>query len=162
MPTKPVCVGVVIAAHGIKGRVKVKSFTDPPDALQHYQTLQNKQGQPLKIVHCTFNRNIARIEFAAIDNRDAAEALCGTEIYVPRETLPPLEDDDFYHADLIGLTVFDAAGTQRGVVTAIYNFGAGDVVEIGDELIPFTKAHIPHIDIAAGRMVIGLLNMDEM
>ena len=104
------------------------------------------------------------VKFRGVDDRTAAEKLNGLTLYVERSALPPADPDEFYHADLIGLRAFDAAGDPLGTVTAVWNHGAGDILEIvplgatrgASQLVPFTKACVPDIDIEAGRMVVVL------
>jgi len=151
------------AAHGIRGEVRLQSFTEDPSAFAAYGPLESEDGAQrfeIESLRPAKDHFIARL--AGVDDRDAAERLTNIRLYVPRDRLPPLgEDGTFYHADLVGLAAVTPAGEQLGRVTAIHNFGAGDIIEIrpdaGGEplLVPFTAAAAPEIDIAAGRMVIA-------
>lgn len=121
---RPVTLAVVIGAHGVTGEVRLKLFTDD---LSAYREL-NGGRLTLKSIRDGSNGAIAR--FAEVGDRNAAEALRGTELTVPRSALPPLAEGEYYHVDLIGLTVFADEGTPVGVVVAVENFGAGDILEI--------------------------------
>ena len=156
-----ILLGHIADAHGIKGEVVVHSHTTNPEDIATYGPLSDGEGRrtlALTVVRVTKKGVVCRIK--GIADRTAAEALRGTELYVARSQLPEPEDESFYHADLIGLATVDAHGSAVGTVVAIHNFGADDVVEIRlanssqTELLPFTKACVPVIDIAGGRIVI--------
>lgn len=119
-----VTLAVIIGAHGVAGEVRLKSFADD---LANYRSF-NDGALTLKSIRAGNNGAIAR--FAEIADRNAAEAMRGTELAVARSELPPLEDGEYYHADLMGLAVIDDAGTDIGRVVGVENFGAGDVIEI--------------------------------
>jgi 16S rRNA processing protein RimM len=155
-----VCVAEIGAPHGVRGEVRLKSFTADPAAVAAYGPLESEDGaRRFRVLGARPARDalIARLE--GIADRDAAEALRGLRLYVSRERLPPPAEDEFYHADLIGLAVVDTAGRPLGTVTAVQNFGAGDLIEVAPAeggpgvLVPFTKAAVPHVDIAGGRLV---------
>jgi len=155
-----VLLGVVIAAHGIKGEVKVKTFTESPDGLSAYGPLTTEAGRSLEVVALRPGKaGEAVVRFAGISDRNAAEQLKGQSLYVPRSVLPQTSEREFYRADLIGLSAEDAAGRRLGIVKAVHNFGAGDVLEIEfaggtTEFIAFTDANVPAVDIAGSRVVI--------
>ncbi len=154
------CVGVIAGAHGVRGLVKIKSFTDDPANLTAYGPLTDESGARRYQVAVTGRAKgvlLARIE--GVGDRDAARALRGARLYVARAALPAPEDEEYYHADLIGLAVEDRAGAPLGRVAAVQNFGAGDILEIerpdeGTLLVPFTKAAVPLVDPAGGRVVV--------
>jgi len=152
--------GAVIAAHGIKGEVKVKTFTSSPEALSAYGPLATDSGHALTIVALNpVKGDEAIVRFQGIDDRNAAENLKGRQLFVARASLPEPEADEFYLADLVGLRVEDRAGTHLGKVRAIHNFGAGDIIELeraggGTEFIPFNSSVTREIDVAKGRIVI--------
>lgn len=160
MADSNICVGVITGAHGVRGLVRVKSFTEAPKDIAAYGPLGDAQGKrqfDLEITGSAKGGLVARI--AGIDDRDAAEALRGVELHVARAALPPPAEDEFYHADLIGLPAFRTDGQAYGVVRALHDFGAGDVIEIvldggGVAVLPFTRAVAPVVDLAAGRIVI--------
>lgn len=149
------------AAHGIRGEVRLKSFTADPLAVAGYGPLESEDGsRRFRITGLRPAKDmlIARIE--GVTDRTAAERLRNLRLYVRRSRLPPPAEDEFYHADLIGLAVFDKGGLRLGAVVAVQNFGAGDLLEIRLEsggataLLPFTKAAVPEVDIAGGRIVV--------
>lgn len=157
--TAPVCVGLVTGPHGVKGLVKIRPFTADPADILAYGTPTDGTGtpRPLTLLNPLKGQMLARFE--GVEDRDAAEALRGVRLYVPRSALPEPEEDEFYHADLIGMTAIHADGSVLGTVRAVYDFGAGDVLELigsgGPPLVvPFTKAVCPVVDMAAGRIVV--------
>ena len=155
-------VGRIGAAHGIKGEVRVQSFTEDPLALVSYGPLAtSKPGLTIRILaaRTTTNVLVARIE--GVNDRNAAEKLNGVELYVDRALLPePDDEDDFYHADLIGLKARLSDGSEIGEVMAVPNFGAGDLLEIRDPrsgdtyLYPFSKAVVPEVRVKDGYLLI--------
>ncbi len=154
------CVGVVVGAHGVRGDVRIKSFTVQPGDLVAYGPLSDISGDRIfRVTLLGEVRGLLRAHIAGIDDRDAAQALAGVELYVDRERLPTPGDEEYYHSDLIGLRAERDDGTPVGVVTALYEFGAGDMLELaletgGSAVLPFTKAVVPLIDIEAGRIVV--------
>src|ERR1041384_3836253 len=156
-----VLLGVVIGAQGLKGEVKVKTFTEAPEKLGAYGPLHAKDGRTFNVLNVRAGKDAAVVQLDGVATRDAAEAVKGVELYVPRSALPPGEEQEFYHADLIGLRAEDEVGRTIGKVIAIHNFGAGDVIEIeredggGTVLMPFTREIVPSIDIAENRIVIA-------
>jgi 16S rRNA processing protein RimM len=159
---RDVLLAAVIGAHGLKGEVRVKTFTESPDALTRYGALHLKDGRAVHVatVHPT-KPGEAILSFRGVTDRNAAEALKGEELLVSREALPRLEGHEFYHADLIGLRAEDEEGRVIGTVHAIHNFGAGDVIEIarsdGDTvLLAFTRENVPVIEIALGRITVAV------
>jgi 16S rRNA processing protein RimM len=154
--------GAVAGAHGIKGEVKVKIFTETPEGLGAYGPLTTESGRTLTIASLRGSKpGEAIVRFENVPDRNAAEGLRGEGLYVPRAALPEPEADEFYLADLIGLRAEDSAGNHFGVVSAVHNFGAGPVLEIaladgGSEFVPFADATVPIVDIAGGRIVVAL------
>jgi 16S rRNA processing protein RimM len=154
--------GRIGSAHGIKGEVRIQSFTEDPLALADYSPLAtNRPGLSITILSARTNTNVLVARLEGVDDRDAAERLNGVELYVDRELLPPTEDeDDFYHADLIGLDARLADGAVLGQVIAVPNFGAGDLIEIRDPrsgdtyLYPFTRKVVPEVHLKQGYLVI--------
>jgi 16S rRNA processing protein RimM len=165
---KRVCVGVVTAAHGVRGAVRLKSFTAEPGDVARYGPLQDETGErqfSLRILGSAKGVLIAAI--SGIEDRDRAETLRGVRLYLPRSALPPTDEEEYYHADLIGLEAALNNGTPIGTVRAVHDFGAGDTLEIerasGPPLmVPFTRAVVPLVDLDAGRLVLdpppGLLD----
>jgi 16S rRNA processing protein RimM len=162
-PEGHVCLCIIGAAHGVRGAVKAKCFAENIADLAAYGPLRDGQGQEFKITSVKPDKIGARLTLDGVHSREAAEALRGTPLFLAREKLPALSDaDDFYHADLIGLSVMDVAGAPLGKVAGVHNFGAGDLLEIAPDennqehnqeqsaFYPFTKEIVPQIDIAAG------------
>jgi len=160
--SKLVCVARIGAAHGVRGAVKLWPFTEDPFAVEHYGPLQTKDGaRRFEIAGAREGKGHLVVTLKGIASRDEAERLNGVELYVSREQLPATEADEYYHTDLIGLAAVTRAGEALGRVSAIHNFGAGDIIEITPPkgtslLLPFTNAVVPEVDLAAGRVVIEL------
>ena len=157
-----VCVAQIGGAHGLRGEVKLKSFTGDPMAVSEYGTLTTEDGAAsfeIEALRPAKGHLVAR--FRGIEDRGAAERLANVRLFVPRERLPPLEADEFYHADLIGLSAVKADGTEIGTVVAVHDFGAGDILELAPRgaattiMVPFTAAFVPSVDIARGRIVVA-------
>ncbi len=158
----PVCVARIGAAHGVRGAVKLWTFTEDPLAVKHYGPLTTKDGtRQFEVAHVREAKDHLVATFKDVSTREEAERLKGLELYVPRERLPETDDDEYYHADLIGLAAVTTADQPLGKVVAIHNFGAGDIIEIAPPqgatmMLPFTNAVVPTIDLAAGRVVVEL------
>lgn len=154
-----ICVGAIAGAYGVRGEVRVKSFCAVPEDIETYSPLCTEDGRPmhLALIHPIKNGFAARI--AEVASKEAADALKGTQLYAHRDQLPGLPDDEFYHADLIGLQVFDTGGTLLGTVKSVLNHGAGDLLELqlpnssASVLLPFTQVAVPTVDLASGRIV---------
>ena len=157
---KRVCLGVVTGAHGVRGALRIKSFTADPADVASYGPVEDESGErrlDLRLVGSAKGVLIARLD--GVDDRDRAEGLRGLRLYLPRAALPPPGDDEYYHADLIGLAAALADGTPVGRVRAVHDFGAGDTLEIDRPegpplMVPFTRAVVPVVDLAAGRLVL--------
>jgi 16S rRNA processing protein RimM len=159
-----ICVAQIGGAHGLRGEVKLKSFTADPMALTGYGPLTTEDGSAtfeIEALRAAKDHLIAR--FRGVDDRDTAERLANVRLYVARERLPPLAADEFYHADLIGLTAVTADGSEIGTVVAVHDFGAGDIVEVVPRgggtsiMLPFTAAFVPSVDLANRRIVVAPL-----
>ena len=157
-----VCVARIGAAHGVRGAVKLWSFTEDPFAVTRYGPLSTKDGtRQFEVTSVREGKGFLVAQFKGIGTRDDAERLNGVELYVSREKLPATADDEYYHADLIGLAALTTGGELLGRVAAVHNFGAGDILEIAPPagatmLLPFTNAVVPTVDIAGGRVLIEL------
>jgi len=160
-----VCVGEIGAPHGVRGEVRLRSFTAEPDAITRYGPLEAEDGRVVEIEAMRPAKDHFVVRLAGIADREAAARLSRIKLYVPRERLPAAADDEYYHADLIGLAVVDPTGAALGTVLAIHNFGAGDLIEVrpaagGDTaLVPFDTTNVPDIDVAAGRIVIDSVHL---
>ena len=154
------CVGAIAGAFGVRGELRVKSFCANPKDIGKYSPLVSEDGTKhfdLKISR-TINNGFA-VRISGVDNKEDADALKGTRLYVPIDRLPKLPDDEFYHTDLIGLEVVDSGGNALGHVTSVHDHGAGDILEIKSPgqppvLIPFTKLNVPTVDLAAKRVIV--------
>jgi 16S rRNA processing protein RimM len=158
-----VCLGQIGAAHGVRGEVRLRSFTTDPLAITAYGPLEAEDGSVIEIESLRPAKDHFVATLSGIADRNAAERLTNIKLYVPRDRLPPTDEpDEFYYTDLIGLAAVDRAGKPLGTVLAVHNFGAGDLIEIrleGDsktELLPFDAATVPEVDLKAGRLVIEL------
>ncbi|CCD86158.1 putative 16S rRNA processing protein, function [Bradyrhizobium sp. ORS 285] len=160
--SKLICVAKIGAAHGVRGEVRLWTFTEEPLAVLHYGLLTTKDGsRSLEVAKAREAKDHLVASFKGITDRNAAERLNGLELYVPRDRLPETDDDEYYHADLIGLAAETTAGAPLGRVLAIHNFGAGDIIEIAPPsgstlMLPFTNAVVPTVDLANGRVIIEL------
>ena len=156
-PSDLICVGVLSGAFGVQGEVRLKSFCAMPEDIASYGPLYTADGSrefKIKLTRDVAGGMSARVK--GIDTREEAEAMKGTELYAEKSRLPRLPDDEFYHADLIGLEVRDTQGTFLGTVRAVHNHGAGDILEVAGPkalLLPFTMAVVPTVDLTAGRIV---------
>lgn len=167
-----VCVGAVAGAFGVRGEARLKPFTEDPRAVAAYGPVETEDGARSFTVKITrpINDGLA-VRLSGVNTREEAEALKGTRLYVSRAALPEPEDDEFYHADLIGLKVEDLSGKPLGVVRSVQNYGAGDFLEIvtpgrrAPALMPFTRETAPKIDLKGGRLIAdppeGVFGEDE-
>jgi len=170
-PENSIQMAVIGAAHGIRGELRVKTFTGDPLALGDYGPLHDKDGRAFEIVDIRPAGTVVVVRFKGVDDRSAAEALTGTELFVDRSALPDEEEDEFYHADLVGLAVKDEEGAVVGKVAAVQNFGGGDILDLTLDgrkgvLIPFSRAAVPEVSVAGGyvridRHAAGLIEDDE-
>ena len=158
----PICVARIGAAHGVRGAVKLWTFTEDPLAVKAYGPLTTRDGaRQFEVTHVREAKDHLVATFKGVASREDAERLNGIELYIAREKLPETDDDEYYHADLIGLAAVNAANEPLGRVVAIHNFGAGDIIEIAPPhgstmLLPFTNAVVPTVDLKGGRVVIEL------
>ncbi len=160
MTKDQVCVGAIAGSYGVKGEVRLKSFCAEPGAIADYGPLATEDGARRFDVELTgVIKNGFSARLTGISTKEAADGLRGVALFVSRDMLPDAGDDEYYHADLIGLTVADTGGTPLGRVKAVLNHGAGDILEIdraggkGSVLLPFTLAAVPTVDLAGGRIV---------
>jgi 16S rRNA processing protein RimM len=157
-----ICVARIGAAHGVRGQVRLWTFTDDPLAVTRYGPLSTKDGvRQFEITNAREARGHLVATLKGVTTRNEAERLNGVELHVARDKLPATEDDEYYHADLIGLAAETTAGERLGRVVAIHNFGAGDIIEIAPPagtsiMLPFSNAVVPTVDLAQGRVLIEL------
>jgi 16S rRNA processing protein RimM len=172
--TKLTLVARIGAAHGIRGEVRVKAFTQTTADIAAYGPLASADGRVFEIrasrPAAGTSPDMLVVQFSGVSTRNAAEALNGLELFVPRERLGEPDADEYFHADLIGLRAETTAGAALGTVIRVENYGAGDLLEIAPRrgetlLVPFTKAIVPEVDLAGGRVVVdpppGLLDGGE-
>jgi 16S rRNA processing protein RimM len=161
MPEK-ICIARIGAAHGVRGAVKLWTFTEDPLAVKAYGPLSTKDGaRSFEVAQLREAKDHLVATFEGVTTRDEAERLNGLELFIPREKLPAPDEGEYYHADLIGLAAVTPSDEPIGRVVAIHNFGAGDIIEIAPLngptlLLPFSNAVVPTVDIAGGRVVIEL------
>ncbi|GAA6163591.1 ribosome maturation factor RimM [Pelagimonas sp. KU-00592-HH] len=158
--TEMVCVGAIAGAYGVRGEVRLKSFTAEAEAIADYAPLTTEDGTQsftLTITRAIKNGLAARL--SGVSTKEEADALKGTQLFVPRDRLPDLDDDEFYYTDLVGLEVRDTGGTVLGHVKSVQNHGATDLLEIhgpglkATVLLPFTREAVPTVDISGGRII---------
>lgn len=162
-PDKKILMGQIGAAHGIKGEVRITTYTGDPEAIASYGPLEtDRPGLTVTIETARLNKTVLVARIKGVRDRNAAELLNGVSLYVDRDRLPdPDDEDDFYHADLIGLDARLDTGVTIGEVSALLNYGAGDLIEVRDPrsgdtfLYPFTKAVVPTIRVDEGFLVIA-------
>jgi 16S rRNA processing protein RimM len=155
-----VCVGIVVGAQGIRGAVRIKSFTAEPEDVAAYGPVEDERGEQrfgLRVVGRA--KGVVIAEIAGVADRNAAERLKGQRLYVGRDALPAPEEEEYYHADLLGLDVVLLDGAGFGKVRAVHDFGGGDCLEVEREaggivMVPFTRAAIPVVDLASRRLVL--------
>jgi 16S rRNA processing protein RimM len=157
-----ICLGQIGAPHGVRGEVRLRSFTAEPKAIATYGPLETEDGQVFKIESLRPAKHAFVAKLSGINDRNAAERLANTKLYVSRERLPdPAAADEFYHADLIGLRAVDRAGKECGTVVAVHNFGAGDLIELRPpdgaqtELLPFDAVTVPEVNVGGGTIVVN-------
>lgn len=164
--TRPdrICVGAIAGSFGVQGEVRLKSFCADPEAIAAYGPLWTEDGTrsfTVKLTRANVSGGLG-VRLSGVLTKEQADAMKGTQLFADRDRLPSLPDDEFYHADLIGLTAQDTGGAVLGTVRAVHNHGAGDLLEIlgpgmkAALLIPFTLAVVPTVDLSAGRIVVDL------
>ena len=158
----PICVARIGAAHGVRGAVKLWTFTEDPLAVTRYGPLATKDGaRRFEVTSAREAKGYLVATLKGVATREEAERLNGIELYIAREELPDTDENEYYHADLIGLAAVTPADQPLGQIIAIHNFGAGDIIEIAPPhgptlLLPFTNAVVPTVDLAGGSVVIEL------
>ena len=164
-----IIIGVLVGAFGVKGEVRLKSFTSDPEAIADYSPLFTEDGSRSFEVRLTGQlKNAFSAKLSGVHTKEQADGLRGLQLFVPRGKFPKLPDDEFYYADLVGLSVFNAGGAELGQIKAVQNHGATDLLEIFTRetdqsvLLPFTQINVPTVDISSGKIIIdppeGLFN----
>lgn len=154
-----VLLGTCGGAHGIRGEVRVRSFTAEPEEIGAYGPLRDADGRVFTVQSARQQKNVVVVRFREITDRNAAERLNGVELFVPREALPDEGEDEFYLSDLVGLVARLTTGEVVGEIVGFHDFGAGDILEIAPEagaslMIPFTQAAVPEVDVELGFLVV--------
>jgi 16S rRNA processing protein RimM len=156
-----ICVAQIGAAHGVRGELRLKPFTEDPLSVTRYGPMETEDGKRrFEIETARPAKDMLVVRLKGVADRETAERLTNLRLYVARERLPKPADDEFYYADLIGLAAVTAEGTRFGTVKAMHNFGAGDLLEIEPTaggntlLLPFTAAIVPVVDVSGGRVVV--------
>ncbi|MEP2981481.1 MAG: ribosome maturation factor RimM [Lentilitoribacter sp.] len=157
----PIILGTIGKAQGLRGEVRVKSHTEDPLSLGDYGVLFTKDGKRFEVLDIRRHKTVVVVRFLGVNDRNAAEALNGTDLFVERANLSDadLEDDEYFYADLEGLEAFDEFGASWGFIKAIFDFGGGDLIELqakGEKsvIIPFTQAAVVDVDIKAGKIIV--------
>ncbi|MEM9227987.1 MAG: ribosome maturation factor RimM [Pseudomonadota bacterium] len=159
VPEGMICVGAIAGSFGVRGEARIKSFCATPETIADYAPLSLEDGRSFGVKLGRAVKGGFAVRLTGIDSKEAADALKGQRLYAPRERLPNLPDDEYYHADLIGLAVIDTGGQALGRVKAIHDHGAGDLLEVtgphirGSAMLPFTKDAVPTVDVARGRLI---------
>lgn len=166
MSEKKVCLGKIVGVHGVRGEVKVKSFTVVDKNIAAYGALEDKDAErhfELKVTG--HSKDLLRVKITGVEDRTTAETLIGTELYAPRGVLPELKAEEiYYEADLVGLKVLDEQKAEVAKVIGFYNFGAGDILEIKlkdgrSEMLPFNKGYVPEINLDEGYIIVAATGM---
>ena len=155
-------IGAIVGPQGIRGQFKVKPFTAMPQSLSAYGPVTTDDGQKLTLQIMSVNaKGLAIVRAEGVDTRDAAEALRGVTLYVVRDSLPDLDDGEFYHADLLGMMVKGQDGAQLGSLLAIHDFGAGEIAELSPSkgptvMVPFGGDRLISFDMAAKELCLSV------
>lgn len=169
----PILIGIIGAAQGIRGEVRVKPFTEDPMAIAEYGALYSEDGRRFEILDHRLAKTVVVVRFRGINDRNAAEALKGLDLYIERSSLDDenLDEGEYFHADLEGLEAWDSDGQFWGEVSGVFDFGGGDLLELREDgrkpvVIPFTLAAVPKVDLEAGRILVdpiaaGLIDTGE-
>lgn len=164
-----ICVGVITGAKGLKGQVRLKAFTENPLTIGSYKYLMDDQGNKFTLITCTLAKEVVIASFEGIHDRTRAESLKGTKLFISRNQLPALDEEDLYYiTDLIGLDVHLPNDKKIGKITSVHNFGAGDVVEFRhdftgqDLMIPFKKEFVTDVEIKKGLIKVDPDYMDSL
>jgi 16S rRNA processing protein RimM len=157
--TGRLCVGVIVGAHGVKGSLRVKSFTARPADVAAYGPVEDEAGERrFHLRRVGETKGVVTVRIDGIDDRTAAESLKGVKLFVPRAALPAPADEEFYYADLVGLTAVRADGIELGKVQGVFDFGGGDVIEVvgpaGAVMYPFSRTVVVMVDVGQGRLVV--------
>ncbi|MBB03928.1 ribosome maturation factor RimM [Pseudooceanicola sp.] len=154
-----VCVGAIAGSFGVRGEVRLKSFCADPEAIAEYSPLSDEAGVSYTVTLTRSIKNGFAALLSGVDTKEQADALNGVQLFAPRDRLPDLGDEEYYHTDLIGLRVLDTGGTEIGTIRSVHDHGAGDLLEIqgpgmkASVLLPFTRTCVPTVDLGSGKII---------
>ncbi len=154
-----VCVGAIAGSFGVRGEVRLKSFCADPEAIAEYSPLSDEGGVSYTVTLTRSIKNGFAALLSGVDTKEQADALNGVQLFAPRDRLPDLGDEEYYHTDLIGLRVLDTGGTEIGTIRSVHDHGAGDLLEIqgpgmkASVLLPFTRTCVPTVDLGSGKII---------
>jgi 16S rRNA processing protein RimM len=154
-----VCVGAIAGSFGVRGEVRLKSFCADPEAIAEYSPLSDEAGVSYTVTLTRSIKNGFAALLSGVDTKEQADALNGVQLFAPRDRLPDLGDEEYYHTDLIGLRVLDTGGTEIGTIRSVHDHGAGDLLEVqgpgmkASVLLPFTRTCVPTVDVGSGKII---------
>tara|TARA_R110002124_G_scaffold285343_2_gene463775 strand:- start:4329 stop:4829 length:501 start_codon:yes stop_codon:yes gene_type:complete len=154
-----VCVGAIAGSFGVRGEVRLKSFCADPEAIAEYSPLSDEAGVSYTVTLTRSIKNGFAALLSGVDTKEQADALNGVQLFAPRDRLPDLGDEEYYHTDLIGLRVLDTGGTEIGTIRSVHDHGAGDLLEVqgpgmkASVLLPFTRTCVPTVDLGSGKII---------
>ena len=154
-----ICVGAIAGSFGVRGEVRLKSFCADPEAIAEYSPLSDEAGVSYTVTLTRSIKNGFAALLSGVDTKEQADALNGVQLFAPRDRLPDLGDEEYYHTDLIGLRVLDTGGTEIGTIRSVHDHGAGDLLEIqgpgmkASVLLPFTRTCVPTVDVGSGKII---------
>ena len=158
-----ICLGVIVGVHGIKGLLRIKSYTQTDIDIASYGCLEDEAGNKINLEIKGRSKAALLAEIKEVKDRTSAEKLKGVKLFVPRDALPATMDNEFYHADLVGLSVYNRNETLIGTVIGVHDFGAGNLIDVDLEgvdrtaLVPFNKQFVPLVDLGGGRLTLDLI-----
>lgn len=154
-----ICVGAIAGSFGVRGEVRLKSFCADPEAIAEYSPLSDEAGVSYTVTLTRSIKNGFAALLSGVDTKEQADALNGVQLFAPRDRLPDLGDEEYYHTDLIGLRVLDTGGTEIGTIRSVHDHGAGDLLEVqgpgmkASVLLPFTRTCVPTVDVGSGKII---------
>jgi 16S rRNA processing protein RimM len=160
LSVKLVCIGVITGASGVRGEVRIKSFTEDPKDIISYGPVLLKSYEKLDLKFVRASKELVTVKILGVVDREKAELYKGERVYVKRSAFPAPDEEEFYHSDLIGLKVMDCDNIERGVVSSVLNFGAGDIIDMCIEngescVVPFSNWAVPFVSISKGLIVVN-------
>ena len=154
-----ICLGAIAGAYGVRGEVRLKSFCAVPESIADYGPLVTGDGRAFDVALTRPISGAYAARLSGVTTKEAADALKGVRLHVARDRMPPPGEDEYYHADLIGVAVYDTGGVHIGAIKAVQDHGAGDILEVSrpglaELLVPFTRTAVPTVDLGAGRIIV--------